>query len=452
MPKNTIIAVIISIGLSTYLCACHHEYVIPFHIITTDESMLTLTNLYEIQEPDEYALKGIPQLTTTYKLYTTPVNNSQHIYNKYVNKEITKEQYSMYVSKGIIDTAQITTLLEKKNNLNCYVGVNMQQQKKYFMVDANFNQDFSDDSLYIFSFDECKEQRNVDEVKTTRISIYPYHYDGSKCIQVENSICVLPCMGVVDLNKFNINNYLNIEIGLNAHAIGNTKIEKYDFEIHEVKNTCDFIPKNIDNQSSFRFRTEKIDIPFSYTVGDTVSLIGRHFLLKKVEKNRLFLKDLGRIYLETNQFPKLYACSINDNQIILINDYMNGKYTLVDFWGSWCGACIRSLPSIKEIYEKVRENDNAMIIGVALEFDKIPTKLRNIINRNQIEWLNVWINWEESKEFMSKNSALKIEGFPTLVIVNEEGKIVARSDQMDTRDPIEARKRIMQMYLQMIQN
>lgn len=42
-----------------------------------------------------------------------------------------------------------------------------------------------------------------------------------------------------------------------------------------------------------------------------------------------------------------------DGKTSRLSDYVGrGKYTLVDFWASWCGACIRETRVIKELYEE----------------------------------------------------------------------------------------------------
>ena len=51
---------------------------------------------------------------------------------------------------------------------------------------------------------------------------------------------------------------------------------------------------------------------------------------------------------------------INGNDLSLSN--LRGKYVVLDFWGSWCGWCMKGLPDMKAAYEK--HKDNLEILGI----------------------------------------------------------------------------------------
>ena len=41
---------------------------------------------------------------------------------------------------------------------------------------------------------------------------------------------------------------------------------------------------------------------------------------------------------------------INGNEFTLSS--LRGKWVVLDFWGSWCGPCIKEIPHIKEIWKR----------------------------------------------------------------------------------------------------
>lgn len=63
-----------------------------------------------------------------------------------------------------------------------------------------------------------------------------------------------------------------------------------------------------------------------------------------------------------------------------------GKYILVDFWASWCGPCIGSMPMMKELYNKYSDQ-GLQIIGLSLDSDH--DAWVNAIKRHNLPWIHL---------------------------------------------------------------
>ena len=48
--------------------------------------------------------------------------------------------------------------------------------------------------------------------------------------------------------------------------------------------------------------------------------------------------------------PDFTLNDINGKPLALSS--LRGKYVVIDFWGSWCGWCIKGIPKMKEYYAK----------------------------------------------------------------------------------------------------
>lgn len=118
--------------------------------------------------------------------------------------------------------------------------------------------------------------------------------------------------------------------------------------------------------------------------------------------------QLGQVF----PFRKLSFGSDIQNQI------KNQKYTLIDFWASYCGPCIAEFPNLKTIYKTTSRNVFEIVL-VAINSNK-DERMDDLLKENQIPWKNILDNnGSESKN-------VNIYGIPRNFILDSNGKIVGR--------------------------
>lgn len=93
-----------------------------------------------------------------------------------------------------------------------------------------------------------------------------------------------------------------------------------------------------------------------------------------------------------------------------------GHWVIVDFWGSWCRWCIKGFPSLKDAYAKYQPE--LVVIGVACN-DSYEA-WTSAIAKYELPWVNLY-NPEEGGGKLLEDYA--VQGFPTKVIIDPEGKI-----------------------------
>ena len=94
---------------------------------------------------------------------------------------------------------------------------------------------------------------------------------------------------------------------------------------------------------------------------------------------------------------------------------LRGKYVIIDFWGSWCIWCVRGMPKMKEYYQKY--SDKMEILGV--DCNDPEKKWKDAVKELELPWKHVY-NPKKSTEILMK---YQIQGFPTKILVDPEGKI-----------------------------
>lgn len=97
---------------------------------------------------------------------------------------------------------------------------------------------------------------------------------------------------------------------------------------------------------------------------------------------------------------------------------IKGKYIIIDFWGTWCGACLAGTPHMKAFRDA--HADKVQIVGVAN--DKDVAKWKACIEKNGMNWPNV-MQGKGEQDYVAK---FNVQGFPTKVLVSPEGIILHR--------------------------
>jgi thiol-disulfide isomerase/thioredoxin len=122
--------------------------------------------------------------------------------------------------------------------------------------------------------------------------------------------------------------------------------------------------------------------------------------------------QIGEKYIDFGQNDS------NDNYL-KISDKL-GKYTLIEFWSSWCGPCRQSNPSLVRLYDDYNEK-GFEIIGVSLDEDK--TAWVKAIEKDQLSWTNI-----SDLKGSNNEGALRygVTGIPDNILIDEQGTIIAR--------------------------
>ncbi|MGH9379645.1 MAG: thioredoxin-like domain-containing protein [Thermoanaerobaculia bacterium] len=63
--------------------------------------------------------------------------------------------------------------------------------------------------------------------------------------------------------------------------------------------------------------------------------------------------------------PEFSIERLDDDGVITQED-LKGRYTLLDFWGTWCGPCVRELPELHAAWERF-EDENFQIVSIAFD-------------------------------------------------------------------------------------
>ena len=97
------------------------------------------------------------------------------------------------------------------------------------------------------------------------------------------------------------------------------------------------------------------------------------------------------------------------------------KYTLIDFWASWCGPCRNEMPNVVAAYKEYNKKGFG-IVGVSLDSDAEAWK-------KAIKDMGMtWDHMSDVKGWQCEGAALYgVNSIPATVLVAQDGTIIARN-------------------------
>ena len=134
-------------------------------------------------------------------------------------------------------------------------------------------------------------------------------------------------------------------------------------------------------------------------------------MLKQAE-NDINAKKAKVSIKEGVEAPDFTLDDINGKSFTLSS--LRGKWVILDFWGSWCGWCIKGMPDMKKYYEKYRGKFE--IVGV--DCNDTVEKWKKAVKDNDLPWLHVY-----NKAADGTPEKYAVEAYPTKIIIDPQGKI-----------------------------
>ncbi len=385
--------------------------------------------------PSQYPTKdnfpGIPANIDTFIVYEYDLNQTQGFFDKIQQGVSLSRQESKILSKA--DKSMLTKK-HHHHSVHLLVGFREANNEKVIIVDEDNDGDFSNNR--ILSFD-TSEEYNLRDAKTVFVNYEVY--DGQKIVWKNRLFKVAPLLNFSDL-------YSEMRIADKDFTIYLIRNE-YKTGVLQLGNKSYYFALRgdyLDSKNVFQlfvsppneWFSRQTDPETGHKIHDTIYLNNAAYQINGVigsdneQSLKLTLVDkspnkkVGRI--AGNYSYTFEAISLADSATVSSSS-LHGKFTLLDFWGPWCAPCIKNFPELKALYQKYSNNLSFDMIGVIFPLNGIDVfELSQFVQKHELEWRQLV---DDGYNETGPIQRLMITSYPTLILLDPEGKILHRGGQ-----------------------
>ena len=93
---------------------------------------------------------------------------------------------------------------------------------------------------------------------------------------------------------------------------------------------------------------------------------------------------------------------------------------IVDFWATWCGPCIREIPSLKKV-EKQYHGKNIQFLSISIDDKKDHQKWKDMIKEKELGGIQLFADNVWESKFVAD---YYVKGIPKFILLDPQGNIV----------------------------
>lgn len=124
-----------------------------------------------------------------------------------------------------------------------------------------------------------------------------------------------------------------------------------------------------------------------------------------------------------------------------------GRLVLVDFWGTWCIHCLQAVPSLNILQERYGPY-GLEVVGIAYESGTPTEQVRKVNDVRQRTRMNYRVLLGSDRETCPVRRQFGVKAWPTMVLLDENGRIIWRGEGFDAQHARELEMVIQQRLAQ----
>jgi thiol-disulfide isomerase/thioredoxin len=107
-----------------------------------------------------------------------------------------------------------------------------------------------------------------------------------------------------------------------------------------------------------------------------------------------------------------------DGKQVKLSSLLNGKFTYIDVWATWCGPCCKEIPHLEKLVEQFKNNDKVQFISISTDQDVNAWKAK--LAKDKPQWAQYILTPENDRKF---SLDWGITGIPRFIMIDNKGNI-----------------------------
>lgn len=140
----------------------------------------------------------------------------------------------------------------------------------------------------------------------------------------------------------------------------------------------------------------------------------------KGTKHMIAFKDAAAIARKTAigvKYQDIPLTDIDGNKVGLSKYVTPGKYTMLEFWASWCGPCRGEIPHLKDVVRRYKNKD---FVVVSISIDEREGDWKKAMKEEGMDWIQL----NDRAGFVGPAcKTYNILGVPFCLVLDKEGRI-----------------------------
>lgn len=119
-----------------------------------------------------------------------------------------------------------------------------------------------------------------------------------------------------------------------------------------------------------------------------------------------------------------------------VTELLNGNVTLVNLWASWCAPCIKEIPELQALENKMQEEGRPFqVVFISLDYPSGPDEMKSLLEKFGLSGLQTYYTQEQ--DLWAK---LQVKALPTSILLSPDGGIQYRmTGDTDWNGPVSKR-------------